>query len=97
MVSGFDVRRGSMIILERLTAVFEWLGTRLKKDAGEVLDNAFGLLRAQWYFSSLAHFGSSYRVQSSTWTRLFASWNLELGNLHLVGLNRRTSPFGFFV
>ena len=48
-----------MIILDRLTAVFEWFGIRLEKDAGESLDDALSLLRAQWSLSSLAHANSS--------------------------------------
>ena len=87
-----------MIILERLIAVFEGPGTRLKKNAGEALYDGFGLLRAQWRFSSLAHSSSSYRyTKGSTWTRLFAPLNVEPGTLNLFGSRRRMPPFGFFV
>jgi hypothetical protein len=44
-----------MIILDRLTAVFEWFGIRLEKDAGESLDDALRILRTQWSFSTLVH------------------------------------------
>src|SRR5215831_6294319 len=102
MVSGFDVRWGSMIILDRFPTIFEWLGIRLEKDTGKALDNALGLLRAQRYFSRRAHLSSSYwssgfNVQSSTWTRLLAPLNVERETLNLFGPRRRMTPFRFFV
>src|SRR4030095_2157735 len=95
MVPGFDVRQRSMIILERLTPVFGWLGARLEENAREALDDAFGLLRGRWCFSRLTHLSSSYRS-----SRFNVNENvclLEPGTLDLVGLNRRMPPFGFFV
>src|SRR5262245_35602745 len=97
MVSGFDVRRGSMIILERLIAVFEGLGTRLRKNAGEacmILSASSGLSGASAGWRTLVR---PIAMQGSTWTRLFAPLNVEPATLNLFGSRRRMPPFGLFV
>src|SRR6266403_3316450 len=59
MISGFNVWQRSMILLDGLTAVFEWFGIRLEKDTGESLDDAFRFLQTQWSLSSFAHASTS--------------------------------------
>ena len=56
---GFNVWQRSMILLDGLTAVFEWFGIRLEKDTGESLDDAFRFLQTQWSLSSFAHASTS--------------------------------------
>jgi hypothetical protein len=47
MIPGFNVWQRPMILSDGLTAVFDWFGIRFEKDAGESLDDAFGLLGTQ--------------------------------------------------